>query len=126
MCFTSSDGFEILVGKSASDNDHLTFRVAGQNDFWFHVAPTSGSHVVVRNPDGLNRLPKDTVRQAARLAAWYSKSRGGKKVAVHYTRARFVSKPRSSPPGTVSLKKHDLVFADAKRQPDLKPCDEQD
>ncbi len=126
LCYMSSDGFEILVGKSAVDNDNLTFRVAHQDDFWLHVAPTSGSHVIVRNPDRLGKLPKDTLREAASLAAWYSKSRGGKKVAVHVTRARYVSKSRGSPPGSVSIKKHDVVFAVANRQPFLQRCQPKD
>ena len=32
-----ADGWKILAGRTASDNDRLTFRVAGANDFWFHV-----------------------------------------------------------------------------------------
>jgi predicted ribosome quality control (RQC) complex YloA/Tae2 family protein len=47
--FVSSEGFEILVGKGAKDNDHLTFRVAKSNDLWLHAADYPGSHVVVRS-----------------------------------------------------------------------------
>ena len=71
--FDSPDGMEILVGRSASDNDVLTFKIAAQKDFWMHVAGESGSHVVVRNPDGLDALPRETLRYAAALAAGYSK-----------------------------------------------------
>ncbi|MBM4320635.1 MAG: DUF814 domain-containing protein, partial [Deltaproteobacteria bacterium] len=63
----SSDGFSILVGRTAQDNDELTFAVAGQNDFWLHVAATTGSHVIVRNPAGLGRLPRRTLQEAAAL-----------------------------------------------------------
>ena len=47
--YVSSDGFEILVGRTARDNDHLTFKVAKPNDLWLHAADYGGSHVVVRN-----------------------------------------------------------------------------
>ena len=80
--FTSSDGFEILVGNQARDNDYLTFKVASSQDFWFHVAATPGAHVIVRNPDKLKRLPKQTLGEAASLAAYYSKNRKGGQVAV--------------------------------------------
>jgi len=40
--FTSSDGFEILVGKKAKDNDFLTFRVAKSLDLWMHAADYPG------------------------------------------------------------------------------------
>ncbi len=116
--FTSSDGFQILVGRSARDNDALTFSLAEQDDFWFHVAPTSGSHVIVRNPDRLARLPRATLRQAAALAVHHSKSRGGGKVAVHYTLVRFVSKQRGAPAGQVNLKRFETVRVSPRERPD--------
>ena len=102
----SPDGFTVLVGRSARDNDILSLKLASPRDFWFHTAGESGSHVVVRNPDNLDRLPRDTRRFAAALAAGYSKARRGGKVAVHEARARDVSKPRGLPPGKVVLSRY--------------------
>ena len=107
--YKSSDGFDILVGKTARENDILPFKVADPNDFWLHVAPTSGSHVVVRNPDNLDRLPRDTLREAAELAAFHSKSREGGRVAVNYTRCRFIRKIRGAPVGQVQLQRHETT-----------------
>ena len=115
--FFSSEGFEILVGKSANDNDTLTFKVGSQNDFWLHAAATSGSHVIVRNPDNLERLPKKTLRQAAALAAYYSKNKAGGKVAVSYTQRRFVTKSRGAPAGQVNLKKQQTIQVSPKERP---------
>ena len=58
--FVSPDGFTVLVGRTAEDNDVLTLKLGSPRDFWLHVAAGSGSHVVVRNPEGLDRLPKET------------------------------------------------------------------
>ncbi len=55
---TSPDGFIVLVGRTASDNDVLSLKLASPRDFWFHTAGESGSHVVVRNPDNVERLPE--------------------------------------------------------------------
>ena len=107
--FESPDGMTVLVGKSASDNDLLTFKIAAQNDFWMHVAGESGSHVVVRNPDNLDTLPRDTLRYAASLAARYSKAKNAKKVTVHVSRRKDVQKPRGMPAGKVSLKRFKSV-----------------
>jgi predicted ribosome quality control (RQC) complex YloA/Tae2 family protein len=46
-----------------------------------------------------------TVKAAAAIAAFHSKQRRGGTVAVTGTRARFVSKPRGAPLGTVSIRK---------------------
>lgn len=101
-------GFEILVGQAAKENDHLSTQLADPQDFWFHAAGFAGSHVVVRNPDDLDKLPKPVMEQAARLAAFHSKAKeAGGKVEVHWCRARDVSKPRSFAPGKVRLKRYD-------------------
>lgn len=108
--FVSPDGFTVLVGKTAADNDTLTFKLGAPRDAWLHVAADSGSHVVVRNPDGV-RLPRETVRFAAGLAAGYSKARAGGRVAVHVCTCGDVSKPRGFPPGKVALERYETVHA---------------
>jgi len=101
--FVSPDGMTVLVGRTAEDNDLLTFHLGAPRDGWLHVAGESGSHVVVRNPDGLPRLPRETLRFAAALAARYSKARRGGRVAVHAATCGDVGKPRGLPPGKVEL-----------------------
>lgn len=105
----SRDGMLVLVGKTASDNDVLTFKIAAPKDFWFHVSGESGSHVVVKNPDNLARLPRDTERFAAELAAGYSKASGGGAVLVHWCRREEVRKPKGFAPGKVQLRKYKQV-----------------
>jgi len=102
-------GFEILVGKAASDNDHLTFNVAQPHDLWLHVAGgTPGSHVVIRNPEK-GAVPDDVTRCAAALAAWYSKARNAARVEVHLCRAGDVKKARGAPAGQVQIARYKSV-----------------
>ncbi len=115
------EGYEILVGQSARDNDHLSLRVVRPGDLWLHAHGHAGSHVVVRAalpPGGLDpgdrpptgEVPRAVVQRAAELAAWNSKARkAGGKVAVHLCRGSDVSKPRGSPPGQVRLRRFDTV-----------------
>ena len=88
--YVSSDGFEILVGRTSRDNDHLTFKVARPNDLWLHAADYGGSHVVVRNATRKD-VPHRTIIEAAQLAAQFSQARKDPKVDVHYTQRKFVS-----------------------------------
>jgi predicted ribosome quality control (RQC) complex YloA/Tae2 family protein len=98
-------GFEVLVGKGDAENDQLTFGVAEPHDLWLHVAGPAGSHVIVRNPEELEELPREVVQRAAELAAWHSKARGSRgKVEVHLCRVADVSKPRGFAPGQVLLR----------------------
>lgn len=109
--FESSDGFEIMVGKKANDNDFLTFRVARSLDTWMHAADYPGSHVVIRNPNR-KEIPNKTLLEAAQLAAFYSTGRSQTKAAVHYTQRKFVNKPRRSAPGLVSLSSFKTILVE--------------
>jgi predicted ribosome quality control (RQC) complex YloA/Tae2 family protein len=100
--FVSSDGFEILVGRTSAANDAITFKVAKPSDLWLHAADYPGSHVVVRNPTRAP-LPHRTILEAAQLAAFYSKAGSDGVVEVRYTQRKFVTKPRGAPPGLVRL-----------------------
>jgi predicted ribosome quality control (RQC) complex YloA/Tae2 family protein len=111
--FFSSDGFEILVGKGAKDNDFLTFRVAKSSDLWMHAADYPGSHVVVKNP-ARREIPPKTLLEAAQIAAFYSHAREQPKVAVHYTQKKFVNKPKGAALGLVSLASFKTVLVQPK------------
>jgi predicted ribosome quality control (RQC) complex YloA/Tae2 family protein len=100
--FRSSDGYEILVGRTSRDNDHLTFRVARPHDLWLHAADYPGSHVVIRNPTR-KEIPHRTIIEAAQLAASFSHARRDAKVDVHYTPRKFLSKPKGAAPGLVRM-----------------------
>lgn len=103
------EGFEVLIGRGARENDTLTFGVARGVDTWLHVAGgTPGSHVVIRNPDRLP-IPRSVLQRAAAFAAWYSKARDGGWVDVHYCKASDVRKPKGAPAGLVQLVRYDRV-----------------
>ena len=104
------DGFEILVGKAARDNDDLTFQIAQPQDLWLHASGFAGSHVIIRQPADGGEIPRQVIERAAQLAAWHSKARDARgKVAVHVCRAADVRKPRGAPPGQVELRRWDAV-----------------
>ena len=115
----SSDGWTVLVGKSASDNDVLTFKLGRPFDFWLHVASGPGSHVVVLNEDRASRMPRDTESLAAGLAAGYSSVKAGGQVAVHLVACGDVSKPRGVAAGKVAISRPKKVKARPVREDDL-------
>ncbi|MCD8365443.1 MAG: NFACT family protein [Clostridiales bacterium] len=97
--YRSSDGYDIYVGKNNLQNDELTFRFSEGNDWWFHAKQMPGSHVLVKTKTG--DLPDQTFEEAARLAAYYSRGRGGEKVEIDYLQKKNVRKPNKSKPGFV-------------------------
>jgi predicted ribosome quality control (RQC) complex YloA/Tae2 family protein len=100
--YRASKGSEIRVGRSASDNDDLTFHHARGNDLWLHTSDAPGSHVVLcvekdREPDS------DEIVDAAHLAVHFSPLRGATRANVHLARRKEVHKPRGAKPGLVTL-----------------------
>lgn len=96
--------WEVLAGRTDADNDRLSLKLARSGDWWFHLAGQPGSHVVLRVPPG-EEPSRDVLKQAAAVAAWHSKARGGGVVAVSGTLAKYVTKPRGAKPGTVSIRR---------------------
>ena len=101
-------GWEVLAGKTDSDNDALSLKVARAKDWWFHVRGMPGSHVILRAQADLEP-DRETLKRAAAIAAYHSKARNGGVVAVSCTQAQFVSKPRGAKPGTVTIKKESVL-----------------
>lgn len=120
--FLSSDGYEILVGRSAEDNDRLTFKLATPHDLWLHAADYPGSHVIVRKRKG-DSVPMRTLVEAAQLAAYFSQARNSSKVVVHYTERKFVSKIPRAAPGLVRLADHKSLVVEPKIE-DVRRLDE--
>jgi predicted ribosome quality control (RQC) complex YloA/Tae2 family protein len=96
--------WRVLAGRSDTDNDELSLRMASQDDWWFHVRGMPGSHVILRGPPG-TEPDRETLKRAASIAAWHSKARKAGVVAVSCTRARNVTKPRGAKSGTVQIRK---------------------
>jgi len=111
--YLSTDGYEILVGRAARDNDNLTFRIAQPNDLWMHAGDYPGSHVVIRNPTR-KEVPHRTIVEAAQLAGRFSQASEDAKVVVHYTERKFLSKPKRAAPGLVRMSRFRSITIEPK------------
>ena len=109
MHFVSSDGFDIYVGRNNTQNDYLTLKFANTSDLWFHTKDIHGSHAVIKL--GLDKdVPKNTILEAARLAAYYSQARESAQVPVDYTVIKNVKKPNGAKPGMVIYEGYNTVY----------------
>lgn len=102
--YTLPGGWQVLVGRTDADNDRLSLYIAKPNDWWFHIRGMPGSHVLLLARPG-DDPERATLKRAAAIAAYHSKARTAGLVAVSCTRARYVTKPRDAPPGTVQIRK---------------------
>ncbi|MCG3411836.1 NFACT family protein [Staphylococcus massiliensis] len=105
--YASSDGDTILVGKNNKQNDHLTNKEARKSHLWFHTKDIPGSHVVI-----LNDAPSETtIKEAAMIAAYFSKAGQSGQVPVDYTKIQHVHKPSGAKPGFVTYDNQKTLYA---------------
>ncbi|MBM7578440.1 Rqc2 family fibronectin-binding protein [Jeotgalibacillus terrae] len=104
--YIASNGTLILVGKNNKQNDYLTNKAAGKDEIWLHTKDIPGSHVVIRDkePD------EETILEAAKIAAYFSKARASSSVPVDFTKIRHVKKPSGSKPGYVIYEQQETVY----------------
>jgi predicted ribosome quality control (RQC) complex YloA/Tae2 family protein len=102
----ADDGVEILVGRSAKQNEQITFEVASPDDVWLHARGVAGAHVIVRC--GAKAPSPETLSAAAVLAAMHSTSASDSVVAVDWTRRRHVRRIAGYP-GLVTYREETVV-----------------
>ncbi len=98
----SSDGITIYVGRSAAQNDEVTFRIGQANDLWLHARAIHGAHVILRS--GGADIPERTLHEAAGLAAYFSQARAEAAVDIDVSRRSQVRKVPGGPPGLVTYR----------------------
>ena len=106
----TSEGYEMLLGRSAKGNDKLVKEFAKAGDLWFHAKDTAGAHVVLKAKSRATRPSEKAITEAARLAAANSKARSSGKVEVIYTDAKNVRKPKGARAGAVVVEEYQSIL----------------
>jgi predicted ribosome quality control (RQC) complex YloA/Tae2 family protein len=106
----SHDGFTILIGKNSRQNEDVTFHQATASDMWLHARGVPGSHVIIKAAG--RDIPRSTLDQAARLAAYYSQARGSTSVPVDYTLQKHVRHMKGGGPGMVIYECEKTLYAE--------------
>ncbi|MDZ7763052.1 MAG: NFACT RNA binding domain-containing protein [Melioribacteraceae bacterium] len=102
--------YNVYVGRDSKSNDKLSIKFAKQNDYWFHARGYPGSHVVLRVDNPKEGVPKNILKDAASIAAYYSKAKTAGTVPVAYTFAKYVTKRKGMEPGKVYLQKENVLL----------------
>lgn len=98
----------IYVGKNNLQNDYVTWKLGRKQDTWLHAKDLHGAHVVItcENPE------EELLRNAAMLAAWYSKGRYSSSVPVNYCQVRQLKKIPGNKGSFVSLSNYKTIYID--------------
>ncbi len=104
--FISTDGIDIYCGRNNTQNDFVTLKLSKSTDTWLHAQGMPGSHVLIKSP----KVSADTLKQAAHIAAFYSKGRRSENVPIDYTLIKYVRKPSGAKPGFVTYSSQKTLF----------------
>jgi predicted ribosome quality control (RQC) complex YloA/Tae2 family protein len=105
LTVTLQSGEVVMVGRSARQNEEVTFKLAGRSDLWLHVRGMPGSHVILRGASSqANQAESQAVEAAASLAAHFSKARTDNQADVDVTRVRDVHRRPGGAPGQVTYR----------------------
>ena len=92
----------IYVGRSAKQNDRITFEIAKEHHIWLHVQGCPGAHCLLALEPG-QEAESSTIQYAADIAAFYSKARGSTNVPVTYCNPKYLKRMKGAAPGMVSI-----------------------
>ena len=101
------DGFTILVGKSSTDNERVTFKAAGPSDLWLHARDYPGSHVVILTEK--RQVPDKVLYAAAALAAKGSGAKNDNAPEIMVTERKWVRKLKGGKPGQVTVERFKTI-----------------
>lgn len=94
------NGWYILVGRDANENDDLLRHYVRGPDMWLHVRDFPGGFVFIKNKPG-KTVPLDILLDAANLAVYYSKARKSGKADLYYTHVKYLRRAKDGPKGLV-------------------------
>ncbi|MBR5926513.1 MAG: DUF814 domain-containing protein, partial [Firmicutes bacterium] len=105
-------GLEVAIGRSNTENDYVTFKLAQKTDIWFHTKDIHGSHLVLFTEG--TEPEADDIYEAASIAAFFSKGKDSENVPVDYVPVRYVKKPNGAKPGMVIFTNNRTVWVNPK------------
>lgn len=94
------NGWYILVGRDADENDELLRHHVRGNDMWLHTRDTPGGYVFIKCRAG-KTIPLDILLDAGNLALYFSKARAAGKADLYYTEVKYLRRAKNGPKGLV-------------------------
>ena len=95
-------GWKVLYGENAESNDYLTLRLGKPNDWWLHVRGGVSAHVILFTQNQPEKVSRDALLFAAKIAVRNSPSKHSGYVPVDYCLKKYVRRPKGAPLGTVT------------------------
>ncbi len=107
-----SGGWRCVVGRSARENDRVTFGLGRRGDIWLHARGLAGAHVLIKRAGRGDNPSARALMQAASIAANHSRGSGSSIVPVDWTEVQRVRRMKGGGPGQVTYTGEKTLYPD--------------
>lgn len=94
------DGWTIIVGRTASENDDLLRHTVKGPDMWLHTRDYAGGYVFIKARKN-KTVPLEILVLAGNLAVYHSKARQNGEADLYYTQVKYLRRAKNGPKGLV-------------------------
>lgn len=94
------DGWTIIVGRTANENDELLRHTVKGSDMWLHARDYAGGYVFVKCQKNKS-IPLEILLYAGNLAIYHSKARKNGSADLYYTQVKYLRRAKNGPKGLV-------------------------
>lgn len=95
-----SEGFTLLLGRNAKENDFLLRKSVKSLDMWLHLRDFPGSYVFIKHKKEKS-IPLNVLLDAGNLALFFSQKRKLKRADLYYTQVKYLKRPKGAKLGLV-------------------------
>ncbi len=94
------DGWTLIVGRTAAENDDLLRHTVRGQDMWLHTRDYAGGYVFIKARSG-KTVPLEILLYAGNLAVYHSKARKNGQADLYYTQVKYLRRAKNGPKGLV-------------------------
>ena len=103
------DGWTIIVGRTATENDELLRHYVKSLDMWLHTRDFAGGYVFIKARKD-KTVPLEILLYAGNLAVYHSKARKNGQADLYYTQVKYLRRAKNGPKGLVLPTQEKNIF----------------
>ncbi len=98
--YIESEGWTLIVGRNAKENDSILRSGCKGNDIWLHTRDFAGGYVIIKCRKD-KTVPLSVLLDAASLAIHFSKARSSNKAELYYTEVKYLKRIKGAKTGLI-------------------------
>ena len=98
--WVKSNGWDIIIGRNAKENDEILRSYTRGSDLWMHTRDFSGGYIIIKAQKD-RTVPLPVLLDGASLAIHFSKARKNGKADLYYTQIKYLRRVKGGKTGLV-------------------------